>query len=277
MSAVGARLRLADANRCGLWLGQGSAARSPGRWNRQNAPSLGLFTAIGLFNAIGLLAAIGLFAAIRAWPALCAGIRAAKRCAPGWIRCRWAPAGLALLVSAEAAMAIPEQRRPAPPRPPVEVYDPDPKICRAQVIRSAYERQLQPWSEQPPAVLAQLRRIQAEMTLATLRRCVRRGLMAETEALALARQLQLLPAGPAVPAGETVPSGQSAPSGQPASSQQPVPSGQSVPTGQPASSGQPLQSGQPAQSRQSDPASEMVPANKTVPVSQPVPAAPASP
>ena len=48
--------------------------------------------------------------------------------------------------------------------------------------------------------------LQAEMTLATLRRCVRRGLMAEAEALAVARQLQLLAPVPAAPSSsQTVP------------------------------------------------------------------------
>lgn len=155
-----------------------------------------------------------------------------------WRRRRWRPSPPALLLFAllpalPPVLAIPPERRPAPPPAPVEHYDPDPSICRPQAIRNAFQKQLQPWSEQPQAVLAQLRQLQAEMTLATLRRCVRRGLMKEAEALAVARQLQLLaPAAPspvqAVPASAGA--GTSVPSTAAQPDSTPVPSPQTRPT-----------------------------------------------
>ncbi|MFM7086337.1 MAG: hypothetical protein ACKOXO_05010 [Cyanobium sp.] len=135
-------------------------------------------------------------------PRVVTGVRPLVRCSRpsplGLLRCGPLLLCIAWLPVLPPALAIPAERRPAPPPAPVEHYDPDPQICRPQAIRQAFERQLQPWSDQPEAVLARLRRLQAEMTLATLRRCVRRGLLPEAEALAVARQLQLLAPVPAV-------------------------------------------------------------------------------
>ena len=83
--------------------------------------------------------------------------------------------------------------KPPPPQSPQEHRDADPVTCRSDSIRRNYQAQLIPWQDQPPAVLAQLRNLQAEMAIATLRRCVQRGLMPRQEALQLARELELVP------------------------------------------------------------------------------------
>jgi hypothetical protein len=66
-------------------------------------------------------------------------------------------------------------------------------------MRAAFQRQLQPYGDQDAAVLQRLKAVQAEMTLSSLRRCVRRGLMSEEEALSVGRELGLIaPASPVV-------------------------------------------------------------------------------
>lgn len=93
------------------------------------------------------------------------------------------------------ASPIPAQAQgramPPPPQSRPTVFDPDPTSCVADSIRQAFKRQLQPFQDQGEAVLASLRAVQAEMTLASLRRCVQRGLMVKAEAIKLARELGL--------------------------------------------------------------------------------------
>lgn len=90
------------------------------------------------------------------------------------------------------ALAVPSDGIATPLPTRVERFDPDPEVCRPQAIRDSFARQLQPWSDQPPAVLDRLRQLQLEMTRATLRRCVSRGLMDPTEATRLEQQLGLV-------------------------------------------------------------------------------------
>ncbi len=86
----------------------------------------------------------------------------------------------------------------APPSQP-QLFDPDPGTCRPETMRAAFQRQLQPYGDQDAAVLQRLKAVQAEMTLSSLRRCVRRGLMSEEEALRVGRELGLIaPASPVV-------------------------------------------------------------------------------
>jgi hypothetical protein len=93
-------------------------------------------------------------------------------------------------------LAVPSDGIGTPLPTRVERFDPDPEVCRPQAIRDSFARQLQPWSDQPPAVLERLRQLQLEMTRNTLRRCVSRGLMEPAEATRLEQQLGLV-AGPA--------------------------------------------------------------------------------
>lgn len=98
--------------------------------------------------------------------------------------------GLGLLLAAVALRAAPA--KPPLPQSQPEHFDPDPLTCRQDTIRRQFQAQLLPWQDQPPAVLAQLRGLQAEMTRASLRRCVQRGLMTKQEAIQLAGELQLI-------------------------------------------------------------------------------------
>ncbi|MEB3320461.1 MAG: hypothetical protein VKI63_05935 [Cyanobium sp.] len=86
------------------------------------------------------------------------------------------------------------RQQPALPANRPEIFDPDPASCVVEKMRMAYQRQLEPFQDQSAAVLQRLRSVQAEMTLASLRRCVQRGLMPEEEAIRLARELGLIPA-----------------------------------------------------------------------------------
>lgn len=111
------------------------------------------------------------------------------------LRKRWNPwvplAGvLALLApSAPASRAVPADGTGIPLPTRVERFNPDQQVCQPARIKAGFAAQLQPWADQPPAVLEQLRRVQLEMTRATLQRCVSKGLLKPAEAADLERQL----------------------------------------------------------------------------------------
>lgn len=108
---------------------------------------------------------------------------------------------LAVLQTAPASLAVPASGIEVPQPTRVERFNPDQEVCRSQAIRAGFARNLQPWADQPPAVLEQLRRMQLEMTRATLQRCVSKGLMLPAEASQLERELGLQ----AGPGGTTPP------------------------------------------------------------------------
>jgi hypothetical protein len=119
-------------------------------------------------------------------------------------RCPVALGSLLLLAGVDPAMA---QRRsvPAAPASQPQTYDADVGTCTTAGMREAFERQLAPFSDQSPAVLARLAQVQAERTLASLRRCVQRGLIPEAEAVDLAVELGLIEANPAAVQPSAVP------------------------------------------------------------------------
>ena len=98
---------------------------------------------------------------------------------------------LALLQTAPASLAVPDGGIDIPQPIRVERFNPDQQACLPKTIRTAYASHLQPWADQPPAVLEQLRRVQQEMTRASLQRCVSKGLLQPTEASELERELGL--------------------------------------------------------------------------------------
>ena len=112
---------------------------------------------------------------------------------------------LGLLLSPPLSRAVPAGGITVPLPSRVDRYNPDELVCKPETIRSSFNRQLQPWADQPPQVLAQLRRVQLEMTRATLQRCVRKGLMDAAAAQALEHQLGLSAPGAPATAGPTAP------------------------------------------------------------------------
>ena len=108
---------------------------------------------------------------------------------------------LTLLTAASATpLAAQGRRTPAPPPSTPTIYDPDPLSCQAAGIREAFERHLEPFADQSPAVIARLRTLQGEMTASSLRRCVAKGLMQRDEANALYLDLMAPAASSAQPA-----------------------------------------------------------------------------
>jgi hypothetical protein len=97
----------------------------------------------------------------------------------------------ALLQSAPVSLAAPAAGQAIPMPTRVERFNPDQQVCQPQAIKKAFATQLQPWADQPPAVLDQLRRVQLEMTGSTLQRCVSKGLLQPSEASQLERELGL--------------------------------------------------------------------------------------
>jgi hypothetical protein len=89
--------------------------------------------------------------------------------------------------------------RPAPPQSPVQYFQSDPQACQPDAIRAAYKAHLLPFADQSPAVLATLRRVQDDMTLASLKRCVQKGLLTRPQASVLFRELGLTLPGTVIP------------------------------------------------------------------------------
>lgn len=115
---------------------------------------------------------------------------------------------LALMPVLPASQAAPAEGRAIPPPTRVERFNPDQQACQPQRLKASFASQLQPWADQPEAVLVQLRRVQLDMTRATLQRCVSKGLMQSAEASQLERELGLPAASatsPAAPSGEAAP------------------------------------------------------------------------
>ncbi|KEF43452.1 MAG: hypothetical protein ER33_01530 [Cyanobium sp. CACIAM 14] len=106
--------------------------------------------------------------------------------------------GLASVLVPLSGRAEPPDR-PDPPAPRIRHFDSDPQACRPEAIGAAYRSGLLPYTDQPPAVLARLRRVQDDMTLASLRRCVQKGLLPRSEASRLFRELGLTLPGTEIP------------------------------------------------------------------------------
>ena len=81
------------------------------------------------------------------------------------------------------------RNQPAPPASRPTVYDPDPNTCQPDAIRRGFARQLEPYADQSEAVWMHLRKVQLQLTVASLKRCVAKGLMDEPTARALAAEL----------------------------------------------------------------------------------------
>jgi len=101
-----------------------------------------------------------------------------------------------------ASWAVPADGSGIPLPTRVERFNPDQQVCQPARIKAGFASQLRPWADQPPAVLEQLRRVQLEMTQATLQRCVSKGLLKPSEAAELERQL-LQPAAAVAPGSDT--------------------------------------------------------------------------
>lgn len=110
-----------------------------------------------------------------------------------------------LMLSAPVALAVPGDGIAIPPPTRVERFNPDEKVCRPAAIEAGFARQLQPWADQPPAVLERLRQVQLEMTRATVQRCVSKGLLSAAQAADLQRRLSLTPAAKPGPAAGAAP------------------------------------------------------------------------
>ena len=101
--------------------------------------------------------------------------------------------GSALLASPASSQG---RRQPEPPASRPTFYDPDRTTCEVERIRTAFQRQLQPYADQSPAVLARLRELQLEMTRRSLKRCVERELLTPQQADQLSKELATTPIRP---------------------------------------------------------------------------------
>jgi len=121
---------------------------------------------------------------------------------------------LAVLLPLSPARSIPSDGIETPLPTRVDRFNPDLQVCTPEAIRRGYVSQMQPWADQPPAVVARLREVQLEMTRSTLRRCVSKGLMDRAQAEQLFAQLISQPSSPPTPSAGPAPapaSGSTAP------------------------------------------------------------------
>ena len=105
-----------------------------------------------------------------------------------------------LLLATAVPSADAEPQRPAPPQSTPRTYPVNPEVCRPERIRSSWRERMLPWADQSAAVRTQLLRVQAEITAASLRRCVEQGLLSRPEADQLAAELGLGGGGAEAPA-----------------------------------------------------------------------------
>lgn len=89
--------------------------------------------------------------------------------------------------------------RPKPPEAPIQYFDSDPQACKPEAISASYKSHLLPYADQSPDVLAKLRRVQDDLTLASLKRCVQKGLLTRPQASVLFRELGLTLPGTVIP------------------------------------------------------------------------------
>ena len=84
-------------------------------------------------------------------------------------RCLGAATGAAsaLVLGWTPAIAVDVNRMPPPPATPVEHHDPDPHTCNSERLLQAWSQQLQPYSDQPAAVLERLKLVQRDMAVVT--------------------------------------------------------------------------------------------------------------
>lgn len=113
-------------------------------------------------------------------------------------RCLGAATGAAgsVVFGWTTAFAVDVNRMPPPPASPVEHHDPDPRTCNSKQLLQAWSQQLQPYSDQPAAVLERLKLVQRDMAVVTLNRCIQRGLLSREQARQLAIRMGLEPQAP---------------------------------------------------------------------------------
>ena len=108
--------------------------------------------------------------------------------------------GLVLAVAPIPALVLaPLRAEPLRPKPPASVplkFDPDATTCTPERISQAFAQHLRPWADQPPEVLNQLRQVQAEMTGASIARCISQGRLTPEQAASLRSELGLGLVGP---------------------------------------------------------------------------------
>jgi hypothetical protein len=107
-----------------------------------------------------------------------------------WIR-SLAAIALALPLSGELSSAQERNGVPAPPASRPREYNPDPGTCKPALMEAAYRQRLAAFQDQSPQVLAQLQRLQRDLTVSSINRCISQGLMSREEAQALAQSLGL--------------------------------------------------------------------------------------
>ncbi|MEB3362256.1 MAG: hypothetical protein VKI42_09055 [Synechococcaceae cyanobacterium] len=99
---------------------------------------------------------------------------------------------LLALAFAQSSSLAPLRAEPLRPKPPASVplqLDPDATTCTPSVISQAFAQHLRPWADQPPEVLNQLRQLQAQMTRASIARCLSLGRLTPEQAQDLRSEL----------------------------------------------------------------------------------------
>jgi hypothetical protein len=104
-------------------------------------------------------------------------------------------AAIALAMPLAGGISSAQERNGVPDLPVSKprLYNPDPGTCKPALMQAAYRQRLAAFQDQSPQVLAQLQRVQRDLTVSSINTCISKGLMSRDEARELANSLGLEP------------------------------------------------------------------------------------
>ncbi len=88
-----------------------------------------------------------------------------------------------------AGAARAKSKMPPLPASPVQTFQPDLATCQPEQLLRGYRQQLAAYADQPPAVVEQLKLLQRDMAVASINRCISKGLLSKEQASQLATSM----------------------------------------------------------------------------------------
>jgi len=88
-----------------------------------------------------------------------------------------------------ADVARANSKMPPLPASPVQTFQPDLATCQPEHLLRGYRQQLAAYADQPPAVVDRLKLLQRDMAVASINRCISKGLLSKQQASQLAASM----------------------------------------------------------------------------------------
>ena len=88
-----------------------------------------------------------------------------------------------------AGVARANSKMPPLPASPVQTFQPDLATCQPENLLRGYRQQLAAYADQPPAVVDRLKLLQRDMAVASINRCISKGLLSKQQASQLAASM----------------------------------------------------------------------------------------